>query len=192
MEQKPTLPMTPFDNLISTGNLQMLKLLLPYLPPANQKFFAIYIKFLELTHTVQYFNRFRTGLRAQSASGFPDPDSLLKDLRPYMNEQDAAAMEQMLNMMHMMELMKDMGVMDTSGASAGVDPMSIMMQMLSPDQQEMFESCQDMFQHLNSASDTTSKGADTDGSKLDESPGTEEYGSPETGTDQNSSTEDRW
>ena len=48
MEQKKTIPMTPFDSLISSEQLQMMKLMLPYMPPGTQKFFAFYIKFLEL------------------------------------------------------------------------------------------------------------------------------------------------
>ena len=46
---------TPFDQLISTQSLQILKLLIPYTPPENQRFLAVYTKFLELQHTIDFF-----------------------------------------------------------------------------------------------------------------------------------------
>lgn len=198
MERKPPLPMTPFDLIISTDSMQMMKLMLPYLPPSSQKLFAIYIKFQELTHTMNYFNSFHTGLRRDSGKGPPDLTSILDDIRPYMNEKDAGALEQMTNMLHMMEMMKEMGVMDGlfgggSGSEnsaggfgngfAGMDPMSMMMNMLSPEQQEMFKSYNEMFQNMEPDNQNSVKGADADGSELDGSPGTERHGSPETGTD---------
>lgn len=199
MERKPPLPMTPFDLMISTDSMQMMKLMLPYLPPSSQKLFAIYIKFQELTHTMNYFNSFHTGLRNASGRGTPDLTSILDDIRPYMNEKDAGALEQMMNMLHMMEMMKEMGAMDglfggggddgsgnsagNSGGFAGMDPMSMMMNMLSPEQQEMFESYNDIFQNMEQDNKNSVKGADTDGSELDGSSGAEGHGSPEAGAD---------
>ena len=37
MDKRTPLPMTPFDTLTSSGELQMVKLLLPYTPPAIQQ-----------------------------------------------------------------------------------------------------------------------------------------------------------
>lgn len=58
MEDHDFEKMTPFDQLISTQSLQILKLLIPYTPPENQRFLAVYTKFLELQHTIDFFNAF--------------------------------------------------------------------------------------------------------------------------------------
>ena len=49
--------MTPFDEAILPKELQMLKAFLPFLPANMQKMVAIYIKWLELRYTIEYFNR---------------------------------------------------------------------------------------------------------------------------------------
>lgn len=58
MEKHPPLPMTPFDMLTSSTQLQMMKLMLPYTPPGIQRMLAFYIKFLELKKTAEYFGLF--------------------------------------------------------------------------------------------------------------------------------------
>ena len=45
MEDHDFEKMTPFDQLISTQSLQILKLLIPYTPPENQRFLAVYTRF---------------------------------------------------------------------------------------------------------------------------------------------------
>ena len=56
MEKHPPLPMTPFDILVTSSELQMMKLLLPYIPDFYQRFLAFFIKFSELQNTIRYFN----------------------------------------------------------------------------------------------------------------------------------------
>ncbi len=55
MEQNTLKPMTPFDNLVTPPFLYTLKLLLPYTPPSVQRFFGIYIKFLEFRNIFKGF-----------------------------------------------------------------------------------------------------------------------------------------
>ena len=59
MDPGKPLPMTPFDSLTSSGELQMLKLLLPYTPPSVQRMLAFFIRFTELQRAVRYFSVFR-------------------------------------------------------------------------------------------------------------------------------------
>ncbi len=65
MEDHDFEKMTPFDQLISTQSLQILKLLIPYTPPENQRFLAVYTKFLELQHTIDFFQRFHSDVYSQ-------------------------------------------------------------------------------------------------------------------------------
>ncbi len=132
MEQNSLKPMTPFDNLVTPPFLYTLKLLLPYTPPSVQRFFGIYIKFLELRHTMEYFQGF----------DFSSPANILEGLKPYMEPAEKEMMEQMSSMMNMMEMVRSMqsmseGASDSSSQGFGAfNPMDMMKGMLSPEQQE--------------------------------------------------------
>lgn len=58
MDDQSKIPMTPFDTLISTPGLRMMKLMIPYLPPSNQRMLAVYVKFMELQQTFSFFRIF--------------------------------------------------------------------------------------------------------------------------------------
>lgn len=138
MEQNTLKPMTPFDNLVTPPFLYTLKLLLPYTPPSVQRFFGIYIKFLELRHTMEYFQGFSSS-----------PSNILEGLKPYMNPAEKEMMEQMSNMMNMMEMVQNIQSMSepSSEGPGAFDPMDMIKNMLSPEQQEMFEMYNTMFEN---------------------------------------------
>lgn len=138
MEQRPPKPMTPFDSLVTPPYLYTLKLLLPYIPSSMQFFLAVYIKFLELRNTMDYFK------------GFPShPFSLgmLDELKPYMEPGEKEMMEQMEGMMNIMEMIQSMQAMSESASknSEGFNPMDMMKNMLTPEQQSMFDMYSNMF-----------------------------------------------
>lgn len=143
--------MTPFDNLVTPPFLYTLKLLLPYTPPSVQRFFGIYIKFLELRHTMEYFQGFSSS-----------PSNILEGLKPYMNPAEKEMMEQMSGMMNMMEMVRSMQSMSESSpeGSDGFNPMDMMKSMLSPEQQEMFEMYNTMFENELNRPDTGNQKGD--------------------------------
>ena len=164
MEQNPPKPMTPFDNLVTPPFLYTLKLLLPYTPPSMQRFFGIYIKFLELHHTMEYFQGFSSS----------SPSNILEGLKPYMEPAEKEMMEQMSSMMNMMEMVRSMqsmpeGTSDSSAQGFGAfNPMDMMKGMLSPEQQEMFEMYSTMFeQEFNQENNHGNNPPDTGGQKGD-------------------------
>ena len=73
MEQKPPRLMTPFDSLITPPGLYTLKLLLPYTPPSAQHFLAVYIKFAELSYTMEHFRRFPPSGTLQRTESLYEP-----------------------------------------------------------------------------------------------------------------------
>lgn len=173
MEQKPQKPMIPFDELVTPPMLQMLKLFLPYTPASNQRFLGVFVKFLELRETISFFQRpsYNSYTRAFSSSQASSPMEMLIEMRPYLPPQQAGMMESFLNMMNIMEMVQmfqdsapggenafgDMGGSgnaDNSGNmfSGGFNPMDMVMGMLTPDQQNMFQMYNNMF------SDETSSG----------------------------------
>ena len=182
MEQNPPKPMTPFDNLVTPPFLYTLKLLLPYTPPSIQRFFGVYIKFLELRHTMEYFRGF---------SSNPSPSDILEGLKPYMDPAEKEMMEQMSGMMNMMEMVQNMQNMSkASGNSSFFDPMDMMKSMLNPEQQEMFEMYNTMFENEMNHPAAGNKKGGADNERMDESPFHAEHGPDEDGTDPHRSRTD--
>ena len=153
MEQNPPKPMTPFDNLVTPPFLYTLKLLLPYTPPSAQRFFGIYIKFLEFRHTMEYFQGFSSS-----------PSNILEGLKPYMNPAEKEMMEQMSGMMNMMEMVQNMQAMsDTSDQEhQDINPLDLMKGMLSPEQQDMFDMYNAMFENELNTPDPGKKKGESD------------------------------
>lgn len=181
MDQNEKTFMTPFDSMVSTRQMQTMKLLIPYVPPARQRFLAVYIKFMELTRTMEVFHDPGHNIHSQ---GFEweqlSAAEILGKIRPYMPEGSADTIDMILNILSMMEMASTFQNMDMSGGESGegFNPMDLMKGMLSPEQQDMFDMYNTMF------AENLQKGDDNDGhGRMDESPGNEGYGSPETGTD---------
>ena len=155
MEQNPPKPMTPFDSLITPPFLYTLKLLLPYTPPSMQRFLGIYIKFLELRHAMEYFQGF---------ASHAQPKDMLDGLKPYMSPAEKEMMEQMSGMMNMMEMVQNMQAMSDSSSQgmAGFNPMDMMKGMLTPEQQEMFDMYNAMFETELNDPDTGNEKGESD------------------------------
>lgn len=117
--------LTPFDLRTNNPSLQMIKLLIPYLPPKNQRILAIYIKFIELQNTLSSFRIFKN--RTHST------EQMLNEIRPYLPSDIFESIDNILNMMNMMEMMKSMSETNSSDSS------EILKNMLSPEQQSMFD-----------------------------------------------------
>lgn len=135
MEHSPPKPMTPFDELVISPDLQILKLLLPYTPPDQQEFLGVFIKIFELQETVRFFINAKNNLLSSTGwSDFPPSSAdILKSMKPYISPSKAEMIDTLSSVMNMMETDGD------------VSPFEMMMGMLSPDQQDMFEMYSEMF-----------------------------------------------
>lgn len=195
MDKKPPRPMTPFDELTMPAELQTLKLLLPYTPVSEQQFVWIFIKFIELQHTIRFFRASENRLHTQTFRHFPASwAEMFEEISPYLPPKEADMMNTLQNVMNIIEMMQmfqdhtdvseDPSAENSADAGShapnspanfgGMDPMNLMMGMLSPEQQEMFQMYQSMF------SDMDSPGTDVpDGS----SPGTDVPDGSSSGTD---------
>lgn len=183
-------PMTPFDELVTSPELQIMKLMIPYAPASGRQMLAACVKVMELRETIRIFSGGRGVIRAQmlGEEEHPSPIDILNSFRPYLKPREAAALDMMINlkeMMSVMEMMQNSGSSEDGGSA--LDPMDILSGMLSPEQQEMFHMYSDMFSQ---AEDHDQKGDSTDG-RMDEQPGNEEYRSGETGADPDGGGTDR-
>jgi hypothetical protein len=74
MDQDQTERMTPFDELVTSPTLQIMKLLIPYTPFSGRRMLASFIKFIELQRTIRLFGQrsladpFSTGNSDQNIS----------------------------------------------------------------------------------------------------------------------------
>lgn len=112
-------PMTPFDQYICPHSLQMLKLVIPFLPPQNQRMMAVYVKFIEFRHTLSFFR----SMHQKEHS----PEEILNSVKPYMSSSDAESFDQMVNIMNMMTMAQEMQNM----SDGEFDPMSMMSGMFA-------------------------------------------------------------
>jgi len=87
----------------------MLKVMLPYMDNQTQKSMAIYIKFLELSYTIDYFKKHPYPLCGcvEKASS-PDVLNICTELLPYCNENERKQLEQIRNLIQGMEMYKEM------------------------------------------------------------------------------------
>ena len=75
-------PLTPFDTMTQTREIQMLKTVIPYMKSSQKKQFAILIKYMELQNTLQ---------------------SLLNSLRPFCTPKELETIDMLTNMFSMLE-----------------------------------------------------------------------------------------
>lgn len=183
MEKRPPLKMTPFDMMVTNEAIQMMKLMLPYMPPDFQRMAGMYAKFSEFQNAIYYFQppyyHSRRGRLRQKEFTLT---SMLQDLGPYLPEDAGQTMDMVAQVMSMMEVMNATGdgPNGNGGFSAGgMDFSEMAKQMLTPEQQSMF----DMMNAFQSERTDNNE-------RMDEQSGNEESGPSETGTDQSSSPAD--
>ncbi len=157
-----------FDALYTTNQIQKLKVLLPYIEPPMQKNMAVYIKYMELQYTMRYVRKHPFQISGCSISNDQKPDlqSLCLQLSLYSSPEEIKQLEQFRSMIQTMETMQEMSqtfsalqeifpdmstatpfeATDSSEGKNAFSMMDMLMNMLTPEQKEMFE----MFQQQSS------------------------------------------
>lgn len=115
MEKRPPRPMTLFDELTMPPQFRMMKLMLPYTPATMRPMLAIFIKFMELQHTIQLFSQNPNALSPTQDSFSEGRENtqgfslhMIEEILPYLSPQEQEMFENMRNMMSMMEMMQMM------------------------------------------------------------------------------------
>lgn len=166
MDSKEHNKVIAFDTLFTTNHIQMLKVMLPYMDNQAQKSMAVYIKFLELTYTIDFYKKNPYPVcGCMQKEPLPDMPGICSELLPYCTEDEKKQIEQMRNVFQTMEMyrelsksmemMKDIfpemgnafsaaGESSSADGSAdspfgNMDIMSMLMNMLTPEQKEMFD-----------------------------------------------------
>ncbi|MDE7353004.1 MAG: hypothetical protein K2O06_08125 [Acetatifactor sp.] len=124
MEGKGSDIIAAFDSLLTTNHIQMLKVFLSYLAPGLQGGLAVYIKFLELQHTLQFLkNRPQSPVLSLRSPLFPlqssgpenplksgnnDTIAFLDELMPFGSPGEQERIQSIKNMMQTMNRMQEM------------------------------------------------------------------------------------
>jgi len=106
-----SITLTALDQMVTSDSTQMLKALVPYLPPGMRNFFSIYTKSRELSNTISLFAPGRQGMQIQSAgAAAPSPLELLESVQSCCSgqlRQKIQDIKNMLSMVQMMQMMND-------------------------------------------------------------------------------------
>lgn len=157
METNDRSKVAAFDTLFSSNHIQMLKVMLPYMDNQTQKSLAVYIKFLELNYTIEYYKKNPYPLcGCMERESAPDIKKMCAELLPYCTENERKQIEQIRSLLQGMEMYKEMSktmelmkdfmpdnAFSDEGSpqsdGTGFDMMSILMNMLTPEQKQMFD-----------------------------------------------------
>ena len=91
-----------FDEAILPKELQMMKAFLPFLPVSMQKMLAIYIKWIELQKTIEYFSQ-NTPIQQS-----PDMGNLMKCMKGLLPPEEQSQMEQFADIFENMDMYREM------------------------------------------------------------------------------------
>ena len=100
---------TALDEMVESDRDQMLKAMVPYLPPSGQQFLSMYTKTQELMNTMSLFrNRKKSAdLQAASLSGI-DPLEMLQDIRKCWSGESRRQIDQITNLMATIQMLQIM------------------------------------------------------------------------------------
>lgn len=165
MEEQEKIYMTEFDMKFQGGNLQIIKAILPFIDINQQRILAVYIKFLEFSNTLNYFNNGRHDVGiCNTVHDKKSPLEMLNCIKEYCNKSQRESLEMIINYFNIMEMFqtyKDMmGNSDifsfhndneepnenyNANSDYHFNPMDMMKTMLTPEQQSMFETYSALF-----------------------------------------------
>ena len=147
MENHEVDPITAFDTLYTSNQLQMLKVILPYMQVEMQQMLAIYIKLNELIIAFHFSKSTRTNAQySNPVKKEFDIFCLLKDLSPFLSDSEKEMANQFANMQENMEQFKQMSQMMSLMQDMGDGSMESMLQnFLSEDQIAMFKNFEEGF-----------------------------------------------
>ena len=187
MEKKPPLVMTPFDESLTNDFLQLVKIILPYLPDHIQRIAGIYVKLTELMNAFYcfqppYYHNRRGRLRKQEK----DPGSMFEAVVPYLSPEKREMFDSFSEIWQMMEMMKEMDFGDPANMADMMNGFQAARDM--PDMMSGFQAAQDMPDMM---SGFQTERMD-ENERMDGASGSCESGSAEAGADPDSGDESRW
>lgn len=97
----PTIVLTEFDEKTIGQSTQMLKALIPFLEPEQQRMFGLMVRIMEFNMTLDYFNRHRIAACAFTPRCKQD---MLSELKNYCSPEERKQLDMMLGMIKASQL----------------------------------------------------------------------------------------
>ncbi len=140
MKNTESLLLTEFDIATSGVEIQMLKAFVPFAEPSQQKSLALCIRMLEFMKTMDFYNNMTTPCPLSRNS--KDKKDILNEIKKFCPKKDMEIFEMMSNMDNISEYVKMYEAMSApKGDNKQTD---LLKNFLSPEQQKLFESYENM------------------------------------------------
>ncbi|MEE0418856.1 MAG: hypothetical protein UDG86_02280 [Lachnospiraceae bacterium] len=136
MSEEPYVKMTAIDQ-ISGGSLQIIKAALPYIEQPGQRMLAVYIKAMELSNILSFYQETSDMSACSLEPEHASFQEMLQDIRNFCTQAEQEMIDQCINIFQMINLYSSF---QNSGSSS-----DMMKNLLSPEQQSLFETYQSMF-----------------------------------------------
>ena len=157
MEQ-PSKELTEFDSVICDSRIQMMKSAIPFVGPREQRFLSIYVKYIELSKTINLVKNLRPdslgvcSITGKKPSG--DNSDFIQTIRKYCTAAERETIDMITNMMSAYkmlriykETMTSVAAENAGNESDGTNSscpsdnslFTVLKSQLSPEQQEMFD-----------------------------------------------------
>lgn len=145
MDQDPKEQLTEFDSLICDHRMQLLKAAIPYISRPRQRTLSFIIKFAELNSAIKLFSGKEDSLSICSAPAGEDtlPD-MVHTLKQYCTPQEADLLDLIQNFTQSFGLYRQYQATekdrsDSEKTGGGHTPFDILKNMMTPEQQGIFE-----------------------------------------------------
>ena len=140
MKNKEPLLLTEFDIATSGIEIQMLKAFVPFTEPSQQKSLALCIRIMEFMKTMDFYNNMATPCPLSRNSR--DKKDIFNEIKKFCPKKDMEIFDMMANMDNISEYLKMYEAMSSpKGENKQTD---MLKNFLSPEQQKMFESYENM------------------------------------------------
>jgi len=134
-------PLTAIDQIANGDQLQMIKAALPYISQSNQKYAALYIKALEISNILSFYQETQDISICSLESEQTSMLDMFHDIKNYCSETQRTALEQCIQIFQVMNTYQAMN--NTSESTT--DKTDLMKNFLSSEQQSLLETYQTLF-----------------------------------------------
>lgn len=142
--------LTEFDSVICDSHIQMMKSAIPFVGPREQRFLSIYVKYIELSKTINLAKNLKPdslgvcSITGKKPSG--DNNDFLQTIRKYCSPAERETIDMITNMISAYKMLRTYKETMASAESTGKEAdgkdnsiINILKSQLSPEQQEMFD-----------------------------------------------------
>lgn len=106
--EKDFVSQTALDQMVGSDTGQLMKAMIPYLPPKGQQMLSVYTKARELSNTLALFSSAPEMQICEAPQTASSPIDMLDDIRRFCYGDSRRKLDQMVNVMSMIQMLKIM------------------------------------------------------------------------------------